>query len=203
MYYGQLNEYDLELESKFFAFTTNGTTKTFHDGGYYGVAVANEAMYNLYLQMQADYAAIKQNGTTYEYIDAVCYSGTLGITKTTNRLCDYLDLGKTDGHWKNYTADMIKKYMGYVETAQNAIASYSGDMKLVFERHILTESLTPRFMLCVAGGSSKSGYGFSGGYNGTSISDLRQSLKADFNFLGREYYGEHYMLSDLYSNWGI
>ena len=98
---------------------------------------------------------------------------------------------------------MIKKYMGYIETAQSAIASYGGDMKTVYERHILIESLTPRFLLCVAGGSSKSGYGFSSGYKGVSISDLRKILKADFNLLGREYYGEHYKLSDLYSNWGI
>lgn len=203
VYYQQLDDYVLELESKFFAFTVNGTTKTFRDGGYFGAAKANEAMYNLYLQMKTDYANIKRDGTTYEYIDAVTYSGTPGITKTANRLCDYLTTGKTDGYWKYFTSDMIKKYMGYIETAQSAIASYGGDMKTVYERHILIESLTPRFLLCVAGGSSKSGYGFSGGYKGVSISYLRKNLKSDFNLLGREYYGEHYKLSDLYSNWGI
>ena len=98
---------------------------------------------------------------------------------------------------------IFKKYMSYIETAQNAISAYNGDMKLVYERHILIESLTPRFMICVAGGSGKSGYGFKDGYNGTSISALRQNLKTDFDLLGRIYYGENYLLSDLYSNWGI
>lgn len=205
IYYQQLDDYVLELESKFFAFTVNGTTKTFRDGGYFGAAKANEAMYNLYLQIKADYAKIQatNDGTTYEYIDSVCYPKSIIGVSTANRLCDYLTKDKTDGYWKYFTSDMIKKYMGYIETAQSAIAGYGGDMKTVYERHILIESLTPRFLLCVAGGSDKSGYGFSSGYNGVSITDLRQNLKSDFNLLGREYYGEHYKLSDLYSNWGI
>lgn len=205
-YQTQIDAYALELESKFFGFTVNGETKTFRDGGYYGAAKANEAMYNLYLQMKEDYGTIEgtNDGTVYEYLDAISYSGTFGIgTKTANRLCDYLEKDKTDGYWKYYTQEMIKTYMSYIETAQKAISAYNGDMKLVYERHILIESLSPRFMICVAGGSDKSGYGFKDGYNGTSISALRQNLKTDFDLIGRIYYGENYLLSDLYSNWGI
>ena len=57
--------------------------------------------------------------------------------------------------------------------------------------------------MCVAGGSSKSGYGFAGGYNGTNITTLRTALKTDLEALDVTYYGEHYKMSDLYDNWGI
>lgn len=202
-YYKQLDDYVAGLESEFFGFSINGETKTFRDGGYYGAAKANEAMYKMYLQMKADYAKIKEDndGTTYEYLDTLCYSSG---KKQANRLCDYLaSVDSNDAYWKNYTAATIKGYMSYIETAQNAIESYAGELKIVYKQHILLESLTPRFMMCVAGGSSNSGYGFINGYNGTPISDLRKNLKSDFNSLGIDYYGEHYLLSDLYKKWDV
>ena len=116
-------------------------------------------------------------------------------------LKDYLDNNKTTGYWENYTSAMITKYMGFVETAQSAINSYTGSMKTLYSQHILVESLSPRFMMCVAGGSSKSGYGFADGYNGTDITALRTALKADFEALDVTYYGEHYEMSVLYNNW--
>jgi hypothetical protein len=203
-YSAQVKAYLLELESEFFGFTVNGSTKTFKDGGYYGPAAANEAMYNMYTQMKSDYAGIKGNndGTIYEDIDTIKYSNWI-FTSEANRLNDYLTKGKTDGYWGNYTSAMISKYMSFVETAQNAINGYTGSMKTLYSQHILAESLSPRFMMCVAGGSSKSGYGFASGYNGTSISTLRTELKADLAALGMTYYGEHYQFADVYANWGI
>ena len=203
-YTEQIQAYLLELESEFFGFTVNGSTKTFNNGGYYGPAAANEAMYNMYTQMKADYAGIsgENDGTIYEDIDTVKYSNWI-FTAEANRLNDYLAKGKTDGYWGNYTSAMITKYMGFVETAQSAINSYTGSMKTLYSQHILVESLSPRFMMCVAGGSSKSGYGFADGYNGTDITTLRTALKTDLEALDVTYYGEHYKMSDLYDNWGI
>ena len=203
-YTSQIKAYLLELESEFFGFTVNGSTKTFNDGGYYGPAAANEAMYNMYTQMKTDYAGItgENDGTIYEDIDTIKYSNWI-FTSEANRLNDYLTKGKTDGYWGNYTSAMITKYMGYVETAQAAINSYTGSMKTLYSQHILAESLSPRFMMCVAGGSSKSGYGFANGYNGTSIATLRANLKNDLEALDITYYGEHYLFADLYDNWGI
>ena len=203
-YTAQIQAYLLELESEFFGFTVNGSTKTFNNGGYYGPAAANEAMYNMYTQMKADYAGISgaNDGTIYEDIDTVKYSNWI-FTAEANRLNDYLAQGKKDGYWGNYTSAMITKYMGFVETAQSAINSYTGSMKTLYSQHILVESLSPRFMMCVAGGSSKSGYGFADGYNGTNITTLRTALKTDLEALDVTYYGEHYTMSDLYDNWGI
>ncbi|MBE5747843.1 MAG: DUF4838 domain-containing protein [Clostridiales bacterium] len=203
-YSAQIKAYLLELESEFFGFTVNGSTKTFKDGGYYGPAAANEAMYNMYTQMKSDYAGIEGNndGTIYEDIDTIKYSNWI-FTAEANRLNDYIAKGKTDGYWGNYTSEMITRYMGYVETAQNAINSYTGSMKTLYSQHILVESLSPRFMICVAGGSDKSNYGFADGYNGTNITTLRTNLKADLTALGMTYYGEHYKFDDLYTNWGI
>ena len=93
--------------------------------------------------------------------------------------------------------------MGYITTAQTALASYSGARKDVYAQHVLIESLSPRFMVCMAGGSTNSTYGFSGGYGGKSISTMRSEFKADCTALNVIYYGESRSMSDVFTKWGI
>lgn len=203
-YKTQIAAYLLELESEFFGFTVSGTTKTFREGGYYGAPNANKEMYNLYSRMREAYSYNLSkgyiNGTTYDSIDRIVYN-VVGSSYGT--LYNYVASGKSDGYWKYFNNTNLKTYMSFVEKAQTAISSYTGAMKAVYEQHILVESLSPRFMICVAGDSSNSNYGFKNGYNGTNITTMRTNLKADFASLGITYYGEHYLLSDLYDKWGI
>lgn len=198
-YMTQINAYLTELENEFFARNSDGT---FNDGGYYGPAAANQAMYSMYKQMCADYGSIASSYTTYEYIGKIAYSGFL-IKDYYNMLDEYFASSKTDGYWVNYTRSMIETYMGYVTTAQTALASYVGAMKSVYELHVLAESMSPRFMICVAGGSPNSSYGFYGGYNGTGIRDFRVAFKTDCTKLGLTYYGEGKSMQSAFTKWGI
>lgn len=198
-YMTQISAYLTELENDFFARNTNGT---FAEGGYYGPAEANEAMYNLYKQMCADYASFANDYTTYEYIGKIKRAGSL-LGKTYNMLDEYLASSYTDGYFINFTKSMIETYMGYVTAAQTALANYGGAMKSVYELHVLAESMSPRFMICVAGGTSNSTYGFSGGYGGMSISDFRTAFKSDCTKLGLVYYGESRPMQSAFTKWGI
>lgn len=198
-YMTQISAYLTELENDFFARNANGT---FIEGGYYGAAEANEAMYNLYKQMCTDYASIAKDYTTYEYIGKIKRAGGLFST-TYNMLDEYLASSYTDGYFINFTKSMIETYMGYVAAAQTALTNYEGAMKSVYELHVLAESMAPRFMICVAGGTNDSNYGFSGGYGGTSISAFRTAFKNDCIKLGLVYYGESRSMQNAFTKWGV
>lgn len=204
-YKNQVSAYVLELESEFFAFTVNGTTKIFREGGYYGAANANKEMYNLYTKMKADYAGISEtnDGTTVECLDRVYDSENGWLSHTSG--CAYLSLyvsnKHTKGYFKNFGQGTVKTYLAYVNNAIAAIEAYSGSMKEVYKQHVLAESLAPRFMMCVSGDNTS--YRDQAGYTEADIKTMRAELKADFASLGISNYGEHTPLSDLYSIWGI
>lgn len=201
-YTTKIKAYLTELEGEFFGFSVSGDTKSFSEtGGYYGCKAANEAMYALYSQMRTDYATASASMpdkdapyTTHAYIGQLA----AGIAKTFNRVYDFLNqTNYTSVSWDYYSKDKIEKYMGYISTAQTAVNALSGGLSAVYQKHVLVESLCPRFMICVANGQ------FSSGYNGTALATMRSALKSDYNTLGITYYAEHYMLSDLYTRWDV
>ena len=222
----RVKAYLLELEQEFFNFT-GSDTKTFKDGGYYGTAVANEAMYNMYSSMRTQYQT-KRNGN-----NAQAYEGGGGIfgfgSSTTDmkgntaEAYDYMKVGitgkysyekwLTDGsdkscYFANFSKSEVNGYMNYLETA---IASVNGlpdsnSMKKVYQQKVIIESLFPRFVIANGNHSSY----WSGGFNHSgasywtgNLTAVRTGFKADCEVLGITYYEEHGAMSTVFTKWGV
>lgn len=209
-YNNEIKSYLNELENKFFARSgevfTGSNYGTFSDGGYYGAAAANEAMYCLYRQMRTDYTTISSDKTTYEYLDAMQdYVSTTGLYNrgdNYNTFTEYVSgSSKKNGYLQKYTSSMMQTYMGYVETATNAAAAYTGDMACVYTRHVLAESLAPRFLMCMSASSGDSDYKYIP--SDSDAATIRSAFKTDCAALGITYYGEGRPLSAVYTFWNV
>ncbi len=217
--------YLLELEQEFFNFT-GSDTKTFKDGGYYGTAVANEAMYNMYSSMRTQYQS-KRDGNAQAYEGGGGIFGWLGSDTTsmvgnTAEAYDYMygngtkysyeDWLKSDNtssyYFANFSKTEINTYMTYLETA---IASVNGlpesnSMKKVYQQKILIESLFPRFVIANGNHSSY----WSGGFNHSGktywtgdLATVRTGFKTDCTNLGITYFEEHGAMSTVFTKWGL
>lgn len=204
-YNRQIEAYLSELESEFFCFTVNGTEKTFNEGGFYGAPNANKEMYNLYSALKTKYKNISatNDGTTYECLDQLnCNEkGWLSHKNGCGTLGAYVDNKHTKGYWANFGSGEVKRYMLFANNALAAIEAYSGSMKEVYKSHVVAETLTPRFLVCVAGDNGT--YRDQMGYTEADIKAMRTQLKADLTALGISYYAEHRFFSELYNIWGV
>ena len=226
-YTTQLNAYLLELEQEFFGFTGDGSTVgQFVDGGYYGPAAANHAMYWYYKTMRTNYQNKVGNGKAYagknwyggtslvvmegtcgEYYDYV-YSGTsAGGTTKAAKFADYLSGNNTYMYFANFTKSEINEYMNYLEEAILAVSEWNNPAKNICYRNVLQESLFPRYIICMSN-SSNSTYGFANGYShgaeenwSGSLADARTEFYNDCVTLGWLRYSEHNSLSLVFDKW--
>ena len=162
-------------------------------------------MYNLYSALKDKYKSISatNDGTTYECLDQLnCNEkGWISHTNGCGTLGAYVDNKHTKGYGANFGQGEVKSYMLFANNALAAIEAYSGSMKEVYKSHVVAETLTPRFLVCVAGDNGT--YRDQMGYTEADIKAMRTQLKADLTALGISYYAEHRFFSELYNIWGV
>lgn len=232
-------EYLNELECEFFGLVGGGSkVSDFTDDGYYGPAAANKAMYDYYQLLRTDYQGLRDgnaqaytgetgwiftkptfddmSGCTVEAYDYVKSGTSAGSQGTTSTFADYLSGSNTYMYFPNWTKAKIQAYMGYLDTAMAAVEAYGGPNKEIAKRHILQESLFPRFVIAMSN-SSNSTYGWSGGYTSSvynwgtktviststnaSLANIRTQLYHDFYNLGWVKYSEHNNLKMIVDKW--
>lgn len=226
-YNDQLKAYLRELEQEYFGFTGDGTAQSqFVDGGYYGPAEANYAMYKYYKLMRTNYqnkvgsnqayagknwyggATLEaMTGTCGEYYDYVKYGTSAGTQSSTSKFADYLSGSGTYMYFANFTKSEINAYMNYLETAMTAVKNWNNPAKNICYRNVLQESLFPRYIVCMSN-SRNATYGFSGGYSHSGksnwtgdLASARTQFYKDCVELGWVRYSEHNSLSLIFDKW--
>ena len=194
---------------------------TFTNNGFYGNSDANKYMYELYMYERFVYQDMlsrkvkttnsdvngKLSGRVIDRYDYVVHSSSAGVytSSTANLGIDFFNNTANSCKYyycPNYTTTILNKMMGYYENAINALSIYEHAAIEIYRQNVIIESLYPRFFICMAN-TTKSGYGYYNGYNGTSLQTMRQNLKADCQAVGYNYFSESVTINYLYSKWGI
>ncbi len=106
----------------------------------------------------------------------------------------YQEIGSKAEYWPK---QMLVNWLGQMDEAYKAIEKYqTSDPSLykTLKKHILVESMFPRFALCNLHGNS---------YSPNELTEMRQSFKKDAESIGMVEHMEHYYLEAVYSSWGI
>lgn len=92
---------------------------------------------------------------------------------------------------------LITGWLDSFDDAQNAISKYKDSDSELYEalsKHILIESLFPRYVLCTKYASS---------FSTSQLKEMRKSFLEDFTNLGNTTHEEHYVISAVTSSWDI
>ena len=218
-YFGITNRSATAMTSSNFETAINGYT--FSNNGAYGNSDSNKYMYEMYMYERYVYQDMlsRQVTTTnsdsngklwgrifdrYDYL--LTGSGQSLITSTKKNIGNefFTDTSNSTKYYycANYTTAILNKMMGYYENAISALSSYDHPAISIYRQNVIIESLYPRFFICMAY-TTKSGYGYYNGYNGTPLATMRTNLKTDCQSVGYLYYGEGTSISVVYSKWGI
>ena len=231
-YTAAIKSYVSILENEFFGITSRTNTElttdnidsevanyTFTNNGYFGAAIANKNMFLLYRYERLVYQNLLLSGTAkhnagnsvmygscqekYDYLVTSNYK-TCGSSLTSINSSDFFTSNSTKTYYycANFTSATLTKEMGYYEAAWNAISSYSDPALEIYKRHIILESLSPRYFICMAN-TTKSNYGFYNGYNGDSLATLRSSFKSDCELVYFTKLSEHIAVSVVFTKWGL
>ena len=98
---------------------------------------------------------------------------------------------------KYWPLPLMRDYLSLTDKAFAAIEKYkTADAALyeVLRKHILIETIFPRFVLCEH---------YGGYYSSTAIREMRESFKEDCLYLGIGLYAEHEVIDPYYEKWGI
>ncbi len=88
--------------------------------------------------------------------------------------------------WLNSFDDAQKEILKYKET--------DGELYEALSKHILIESLFPRYVLCTKYDKS---------FSASKLKEMRKSFLKDFENLGNTTHQEHYVISDVTSSWNL
>ncbi len=100
----------------------------------------------------------------------------------------------------NWSTAEVNYYLQQCETAWLAVGACSLADKDIFYRHILQETIFPRFVVCMG----STGYSHGGSIlTSTDQTTVRKEFQANFAELGNDRYSEHGYMSAVYSAWGI
>lgn len=106
----------------------------------------------------------------------------------------YDSLINSDKYWP---VSMMEEWLGLCDEAFSAIEKYKttdSELYEVLRKHILTETIFPRFIICEF---------FGGYYSNSDILSKRQSLCDDCRLLKIGLYSENVVLSDWFEKWGV
>ncbi len=218
-YFGITNRTSTTMTSSNFETVINGYT--FSNNGAYGNSDSNKYMYQMYMDERYVYQDMlsrqvtttnsdsggKLWGRIFDRYDYLLAGSRESLTTSSKKNIGNDFFTDTSSSTKfyycaNYTTAILNKMMGYYENAISALSSYSHPAIAVYRQNVIIESLYPRFFICMAN-TTKSGYGYSNGYNGTTLATMRTNLKADCQSVGYQYYGEGTSISVVYTKWGI
>jgi len=90
---------------------------------------------------------------------------------------------------------LLTNWLNSFDDARMAVSKYENTDKELHEvllRHILIESLFPRYVLCTRYDKS---------YSDSQLKTMRKSFLEDFQRLGNTTHAEHYTISDVTSSW--
>jgi len=168
-------------------------------------------MYSFYTQLKADYQAKVADGTLSGSVVDDTYSDISYkqvFWTSTYTFAEWLSKKPSDYYMKCWSKSQINVYMNYLETAMAAVQALddSNPLKVVYERHVLTESIFPRFVICMGNNSSywSSGFNHSGASYWTgAIANARAAFKTDCTELGITKYAEHSDMSAVFTVWGV
>ena len=106
----------------------------------------------------------------------------------------YQEIGSKAEYWPK---QMLVNWLSQMDEAYKTIEKYqTSDPSLykTLKKHILIESMFPRFALCNLHGSS---------YSPNELLQMRRNFKKDAESIGMVEHMEHYYLESVYSSWGI
>ena len=92
---------------------------------------------------------------------------------------------------------LVTGWLNSFDVAQNEILKYKDTDPELYEalsKHILIESLFPRYVLCTKYDKS---------FSTSQIKEMRKSFLKDFEDLGNTTHQEHFVISDITSSWDI
>ena len=93
--------------------------------------------------------------------------------------------------------NLITGWLNSFDVAQNEILKYKETDAELYEalsKHILIESLFPRYVLCTRYNTS---------FSESKLKEMRKSFLKDFENLGNTTHQEHFEISDVTSNWDL
>lgn len=169
--FGKLKEY---FNSRAL-FNVNDNTKDIYDDFFANYFKdASEPMRHYFDELQAHLKYLEQeypeiNGNIYNNMDLSKYWSFATLT-----------------HWMDLIDDAYEAIEKYRET--------DSELYEVLEKHILIESIFPRFALCRL---------YGGMYNEDEISQMRKDFRADCQTLNITMYGETKSLDTIYTIWGM
>lgn len=92
---------------------------------------------------------------------------------------------------------LITNWNNSFKKAEEAIEKYSGtddDLYEALKKHILIESLFPRYVLCTT---------YARSYSASQRKEMRKAFIEDFEKLGNTTHQEHYTISEITSTWDL
>ncbi len=106
----------------------------------------------------------------------------------------YQEIGDKAEYWPK---QMLVNWLSKMDEAYKAIEKYEttdSSLYKTLKKHILIETMFPRFALCNLHGST---------YTAEELKQLRLSFKKDAESIGMVEHKEHYYIDSVYSSWGI
>ena len=106
----------------------------------------------------------------------------------------YQEIGSKAEYWPK---QMLVNWLGMMDDAYKAIEKYKSSDETLYkklQKHILIESMFPRFALCNLHGAT---------YSPNELRDLRLAFRKDAESIGMVEHMEHYFFDAVYSTWGI
>lgn len=92
---------------------------------------------------------------------------------------------------------LVTGWLNSFDDAQNLILKYKetdAELYEMLSKHILIESLFPRYVLCTRYDKS---------FSASQLKEMRKSFLEDFEDLGNTTHQEHYVISDVTSSWNL
>ncbi len=150
--------------------------------------------------LNADYNALLNKYFKYYFGDAGTYmreyfdSVTSFVRENENTIGSFIQSETIERAFKQGT---INTYMELIDKSYNAIAKYeftNPELYASLKKHILIESLFPRFVLCRS---------FADTYDEDVIKQMRKEFIDDFYALNNTTHKEHTTIDEIFSQWNV